>query len=253
MYFDTHAHYNSEAFDADRHEIMAELPQKGVTLVLNPGCDRESSEAAISYAQQYPHIYAAIGWHPHEVKEISALDTTWIREAAQNPKVVAVGEIGLDYYYEYSPREIQKTCFIEQMELARELSLPVIIHDRDAHADTMEIIRKYPDVLGVFHCYSGSVEMAEEILRLGWYLSFTGAITFKNARRSLEVIAAVPMDRIMIETDAPYLTPTPHRGKRNDSSYLPLIAQTIGDVKGCSGEEIANITMENGCRFFHIQ
>ena len=253
MYFDTHAHYNDERFDDDRHELLAAFPDAGVSLVLNPGCDEESSRFAVEYANTYPHVYAAVGWHPHDAKNYSDESGELIRRWCRDPKVRAIGEIGLDYYYDFSERDEQRAAFRAQMDLARELKMPVIIHDRDAHGECMEIIREYPDVKGVFHCYSGSAEMGRQLVEMGWYLSFTGAITFKNARKALETIEICPMDRIMIETDAPYLTPVPHRGKRNDSRELVYVAEKIAEVKGISAEEVARITLENGKRFFGIE
>lgn len=253
MYFDTHAHYDDDQFEFDREELLAALPERGVTLVLNPGCDLESSKAALLYAGTYDHVYAAVGWHPHSASEFDSSSADFIRESAKNPKVMAIGEIGLDYHYNHSSPEQQMSAFTAQMELAGELSLPVIIHDREAHADCLEVISRYPDIRGVFHCYSGSAEMAEQLVRMGWYLSFTGAVTFKNARRSLEAIALIPNDRLLIETDAPYLTPIPNRGKRNDSTYLPAVAQVIADIKGLTLEEVAALTMENGKQFFGIR
>lgn len=252
MYFDTHAHYDDERFDPDRHSLLAELPRMGVNLVLNPGCDKESSEKAIEYAQSYPHMYAAVGWHPHEADSFSKESCELIKAWCKNPRVKAIGEIGLDYYYDFSPRERQREVFLRQMELARELNMPVIIHDREAHGECMEIIRSFPDVKGVFHCYSGSAEMGRQILDMGWYLSFTGAITFKNARKAIETIEICPMDKIMIETDSPYLAPVPHRGKRNDSRELCFVVDKIAEVKGTNPEEVARITLENGKRFFGI-
>lgn len=253
MYFDTHAHYDDERFDPDRSELLAALPDEGVELVLNPGCDAVSSAKAVEYAETYPHIYAAVGWHPHEAENYNGESGELIRQWCKNPKVKAIGEIGLDYYYDFSPREQQREVFRCQMELARELNMPAIIHDRDAHGECMEIIREFPEVKGVFHCYSGSAEMARQILDMGWYLSFTGAITFKNARKAIETIEICPIDRIMIETDSPYLAPVPHRGKRNDSRELCFVVDKIAEIKGISSEEIARITMENGKRFFGIE
>ena len=253
MYFDTHAHYDDERFDSDRHTLLAAFPNEGVELVLNPGCDGESSAKAVEYAETYPHVYAAVGWHPHEAESFSEESCELIRRWCKNPRVRAIGEIGLDYYYDFSPRERQREVFRRQMELARELNMPVIIHDRDAHGECMEIIRSFPDVKGVFHCYSGSAEMARQILDMGWYLSFTGAITFKNARKALETIEICPMDKIMIETDSPYLAPVPHRGKRNDSRELCYVVEKIAEIKGISAEEVARVSMENGKRFFGIE
>ena len=253
MFFDTHAHYDDERFDEDRHELLANFPEMGVSMVLNPGCDGETSAKALEYAEKYPHVWAAVGWHPHEAENFGENASELIRRWCKHEKVKAIGEIGLDYYYDFSPRELQREVFRTQMTLARELNKPVIIHDRDAHGECMEIIREFPDVKGVFHCYSGSAEMAKQILDMGWYLSFTGAITFKNARKALETIEICPMDKIMIETDSPYLAPVPHRGKRNDSRELIYVCEKIAEIKGISAEEVACITMENGKRFFGIE
>lgn len=253
MYFDTHAHYDDERFDPDRHSLLAAFPQLGVDLVLNPGCDEETSRKAVEYAHIYPHVYAAVGWHPHEADSYTERCGELIRQWCRDGRVRAIGEIGLDYYYDFSQRESQRAAFRAQMDIAKELDMPVIIHDRDAHGECMEIIREYPGVRGVFHCYSGSAEMARQLIDMGWYLSFTGAITFKNARKALETIEICPMDRIMIETDSPYLTPMPHRGKRNDSRELKYVVEKIAEVKGISPEEVARITMENGKRFFGIE
>ncbi len=252
MYFDTHAHYDEEAFDSDRAEVLTAMPAAGVSLILNPGCDGPTSQMAVELSRQYPFVYAAVGWHPHEASAFTQESEAQLRAWAQEDKVKAIGEIGLDFHYDFSPRETQQAVFRRQLELARELNLPVIVHDREAHAPCLEAVRAFPEVRGVFHCYSGSAEMAQELLNLGWYLSFTGAITFKNARRALEAIAVCPMERLMLETDSPYLAPVPNRGTRNDSRNLPYIAQVVAEVKGLSVEEVAAITMENGKRFFSI-
>lgn len=253
MLFDTHAHYDDEAFDGDRHTVLAALPGKGVGLVVNPGCTLESSAAAVALAANYSHVYAAVGIHPENCHDFVPEHIEALRKLAMQPKVVAIGEIGLDYYWaENPPKELQQQVLREQMRLARELALPVIIHDRDAHADTLAIVREFPEVKGVFHCFAGSVEMAQELLRMDWMLSFNGAITFKNARKAPEVIAAVPMERLMIETDSPYLTPVPYRGTRNDSGYVHLVAEKIAEIKGLSYAEVERITAENGKRFFGI-
>jgi len=253
MLFDTHAHYDDEAFDGDRRELLSSMPQKGVGLIVNPGCTVESSRTAVALAAEFPHVYAAVGIHPENCGDFVPEQMDAIRELAKHNKVVAIGEIGLDYYWpENPPRELQQQVLRAHMALAQELGLPVIIHDREAHADSLAIVKEFPAVTGVFHCFSGSVEMARELLNLGWMLSFNGAITFKNARKAPEVVAAVPMDRIMIETDAPYLTPVPFRGKRNDSSYVRLVAERIAEIKGISPDEVEQITWENGKRFFGI-
>ena len=253
MYFDTHAHYDSGAFNADRKELLASMPQKGVELIVNPGCDLESSRTAVALAEEFPHVYAAVGVHPSDCGEWGEGTLLELRQLASRPKVRAIGEIGLDYYWKDNPpRALQQNVFHRQLELAQSLRLPVIVHDREAHGDSLAIVREFPAVRGVFHCFSGSVEMAEELLKLGWMLSFNGAITFKNARKAPEVIAAVPLERMMVETDAPYLTPVPFRGKRNDSGYVHLVAEKIAQLKGLPAEQVERQTWENGVRFFGI-
>ncbi len=253
MLFDTHAHYDDEAFDADRDELLASMPDRGVGLIVNPGITVETSRMAVEMAERYPHIYAAVGIHPENCEGFLPEHMEEIRSLAQQPKVVAIGEIGLDYYWGEPPvRELQRQVMRLHMALARELGLPAIVHDREAHADSLAIVKEYPEVKGVFHCYSGSVEMARELLKLDWMLSFTGSITFKSARKALEVIAEIPLDRIMIETDSPYLTPPPDRGRRNDSSRVRRVAEKIAEIRGLSVEEIESITWENGKRFFRI-
>ncbi len=251
--FDTHAHYDADAFDADRLELLASMPSRGVELILNPGCDVPSSRAAVALAERFPFVYAAVGVHPEECGGWTGGELEALRELARHPKVRAIGEIGLDYYWEENPpRELQREVLHAQLELAEELKLPVIIHDREAHGDCLEIVRAHPGVTGVYHCYSGSLEDAKVLVKLGWMLSFTGSITFKNARKAPEIIAWLPMDRIMVETDSPYLTPVPYRGKRNDSGYVRLVAEKIAEIKGLDPEEVARITLENGRRFFRI-
>lgn len=252
MYFDTHAHYDDEAFDADRDAVLQSMPGRGISLIVNPGCNLPSSRAALELSRRYPFVYAAVGVHPHDAESMKAGDLATLRELASQERAVAIGEIGLDYYYDRSPRQVQKERFREQMALAAEMNLPVIIHDREAHEDCLNIVREFKSVRGVYHCYSGSLEQAKVLVRLGWYISFTGAVTFKNARRAHEVISWMPGDRLMLETDSPYLTPVPHRGKRNDSGYLPLIAEAAAALRGVSAEEIAAVTLENGKRFFGI-
>ncbi len=252
MYFDTHAHYTDESFDNDRDETIKAVRESGVELIMNASSDNESCVKSLELSEKYPFIYSAVGWHPHEAKTFTKESEELIRRWCTLPKVRAIGEIGLDFYYDLSERDVQRGVFIRQMELARELKKPVIVHDRDAHAECMEIIRKFPNIKGVFHCYSGSAEMAKEILDMGWYLGFTGAITFKNARKALEVIEMCPNDRILIETDCPYLAPVPHRGKRNDSRFLPYMAQKVAEIKGISVEDAAEMTYLNGRRFFEI-
>lgn len=253
MYFDTHAHYDSSKFDADRDAVLRALPESGVTLVVDPGDNAERSGRAVALAQQYPHVYAAVGWHPEEAESWDENSLPAIRELAKRPKVCAIGEIGLDYYWDTTYRERQKEMFRAQIELAMELDLPVIVHDREAHGDSLEIVRDYPALRGVFHCFSGSVEMAKELLRRGWYLGFDGPITYKNAVRALEVIRICPMERILLETDSPYLAPVPNRGKRNDSRNLPYIAATVARIQDVPVEAVAAQTMENGKQLFGIR
>ncbi|NLW66149.1 MAG: TatD family hydrolase [Clostridiales bacterium] len=252
MYFDTHAHYNDEAFDADRSQVLSEIRDSGVSLVVNAGNDLETSLAAMRLAEKHDFIYAAVGWHPQDADSFDAESPELIRKWLKNPKVRAIGEIGLDYYYDNPERDVQRRVLYRQMELARELNVPVVIHDREAHADCLEIVRRFPEVCGEFHCYSGSAEMAKKLIDMGWYLGFTGVVTFKNARRVIEVVEICPVDRMLIETDCPYLAPVPVRGKRNDSRYLRHIAEKIAEIKGMAPEEIARITLNNGRRFFRV-
>ena len=251
MYFDTHAHYDDKAFDEDREELLPALFEAGVELILDPGCDAASSRAALALAERWPFVYAAVGVHPEELAGFDgSLDE--IRVLAGHPRCVAIGEIGLDYYWDDSRREEQKTLFRRQLELALELDKPVIVHDREAHGDCLAIVRDYPGLRGVFHCYSGSAELAGELLDLGWYLGFDGPITYKNARKALEVLAICPPERLLLETDSPYLSPVPRRGKRNDSRNLVYVAEKIGEILGLSGAEVAALGLENGRRLFGI-
>ena len=225
MLFDTHAHLNDPAFDADREELMAGLADKGVGLVMNAGCSLQSSRDIIQMAEKYPWLYASVGSHPDSADEVNEEVIEAFRELCKLEKVKAIGEIGLDYYYEDIPRDIQKQAFRMQMQLATELDMPVIIHEREAHDDGMRIIKEFPKVHGVFHCYSGSAEMARQLVNMGWYIGFTGVLTFKNARKAVETAASIPLDRIVIETDCPFMAPEPYRGKRNDPGYLPRMAE----------------------------
>ena len=254
MIFDTHAHYDSNGFNADRHEVLSSLPERGVGLVVDPGCDLPSSRAAIALAERYPHVYAAVGIHPEDCAGTGEESYAALRELCRHEKVVAIGEIGLDYYWKDNPpKEFQQQVLRRQLELALALDLPVIIHDREAHGDTLAVVRDYPALRGVFHCFSGSPEMAEELLKRGWYLGFDGPITYKNARRAPEVAAITPLDRILIETDSPYLSPVPFRGKRNDSANLPYVVEKLAEWKGVTPAEMERITWENGKRLFGIE
>ena len=253
MLFDTHAHMDDRAFDEDRAELLASLPGAGLALVMNPGCSLASSYNAVKLANAYDYIYAAVGSHPDVADEVNedVLEQyrTLVRE---NPKVKAIGEIGLDYHYEDIPREIQLKAFRMQMELARELGLPAIVHEREAHDDGMKVVHEFPEVTGVFHCYSGSAEMARQLVELGWYIGFTGVLTFKNARKALEVAASIPLDRIVLETDCPYMSPEPFRGKRNDPGKLYRMAEKLAELRGLTVEEVHRITTENGKRLYRM-
>ena len=252
--FDTHAHYDSNAFKADRDEVLEQLPDSGVALVVNPGCEVESSRMAVALAEKYPHVYAAVGIHPGDCDGCEEQDLAAIRQLAGHKKVVAIGEIGLDYYWQdNAPKEFQQNIFRRQIELALELDLPVIIHDREAHGDSLDVVLSYPELRGVFHCFSGSPEMAQELLKRGWYLGFDGPITYKNAKRAPEVVEITPLDRIVIETDAPYLTPVPYRGKRNDSRLLPYVIEKLAEWKGVTAAEMERITFENGKRLYGME
>ena len=254
MYFDTHAHYDDARFDGDRDDVLAALPDAGIGLVCNVGCDPASSERSVALAHKYPFVYAVVGTHPHDADGLTDADLDRYRALYADEKVRAIGEIGLDYHYDLSAREAQRSAFDRQMALAAELHAPVVVHSREACEDTMDIVRRYAGrVAGVFHCYAYSVETAKELVKLGWYLSFTGAATFKNARRALEVIEWAPMTRLMIETDAPYLAPEPHRGHRNDSRLVPLVAEKIAAVRRMALSDVERITTENGKKFFGIE
>ena len=251
--FDTHAHYDDSRFDGDRDAVLAALPEAGVELVLDPGCDLPSSRAAAALAERYGHVYAAAGIHPENCAGFQDADLAGLRQLLAQPKVAAIGEIGLDYYWaENPPRDFQQMVFRKQLALAEELDLPVIVHDREAHGDSLSIIREFPAVTGVFHCFSGSPEMAEELLKRGWYLGFDGPITYKNARRAPDVAAITPLERMVVETDAPYLSPVPVRGRRNDSRYLPHVIAKLAEWKGVTPEEMTRITCENGKRLFRL-
>ena len=253
MLFDTHAHLDDRAFDDDRAELLAALPGQGLALVMNPGCSLESSRNAVALANANDYIYAAVGSHPDVADEVNAEVLEEYRKLCkQNPKVRAIGEIGLDYHYEDIPREIQLKAFRMQMALARELDLPVIVHEREAHEDGMNVVRDFSDVTGVFHCYSGSAEMARQLVDKGWYIGFTGVLTFKNARKAIEVAASIPMDRIVIETDCPYMAPDPFRGKRNDPGKIYRMAEKLAEIRGLTVEEVQRITTENGKRLYRI-
>ena len=252
MIFETHAHYDDKAFDKDRDALLKSMPFKGVETIVNVGASFQGVLDTVKLTEQYPFVYGAVGIHPDEVGDLSEEKIRILRRFCDLEKIVAVGEIGLDYYWDASTKATQEIMLRAQLELALELDLPVIIHDREAHGDSLRIVCDYPGLRGVFHCFSGSVEMARELLRRGWYLGFDGPITYKNAVKALDVIAACPTDRMLLETDSPYLSPVPNRGKRNDSRNLPYIAARIAEIKGVTTEEVAEVTLQNGKQFFGL-
>lgn len=253
MLFDTHAHLDDRRFDGDRETLLAALPDQNLGLLMNPGCDLDSSRAACDLARRIPWIYAAVGSHPDAADQIGpAVLEEYRRLVRENPKVKAIGEIGLDYHYEDVPRDQQLRCFRAQMALARELELPVIVHEREAHADGMRVVEDFPEVTGVFHCFSGSAQMAQWLVARGWYIGFTGVVTFKNARRLVEAAQAIPLDRMVIETDCPYMAPEPFRGRRNHPGYVYRMAQRLAELRGLPVEEMESITWENGRRLYRL-
>ncbi len=255
MIFDTHAHYDDERFDEDRDALLKQLHQEGISYILNASASPESLETTMELAEKYPFVYAALGIHPHDAEKINENIMNKIRILSKNDKVVAIGEIGLDYYYDNSPRDIQRYWFERQIELAKELKLPIIIHDRDAHEDTVNILKKtdVKQVGGIFHCFSGSAQMAMEMLKLNLYIAIGGAVTFKNARKTVEVVKAVPLEKLLVETDCPYLSPEPHRGKRNNSGYLVHIIRKIAGIKEISESEVAETTLMNAKKVFGLK
>lgn len=254
MIFDSHAHYDDEAFNEDRDEVIKELRENEIIGVLNCGASLEGARDSVKLADKYDFFYAAVGIHPEFASIVNDEVIEELKELAKNPKVKAIGEIGLDYHYEENPpREVQKAVFISQMELAQELQLPVVIHDRDAHGDTMEIIKQFPKVKGVIHCFAGSVEMARECIKLGYYIGFTGVVTFKNAKKAAEVAKEIPLDRMLLETDCPYMTPEPNRGKRNRSDYIEYIAEKIAEIRRDIPINVKNQTILNTKSLFKIQ
>ncbi len=248
MLIDTHAHLDSPKFDSDREEVIARAQAAGIDTIVNIGFNRETIPTTMELAEKYPFIYAAVGWHPTDAIDMKLEeDLAWIESLCSHPKVVAIGEIGLDYYWDTSPKEIQHTVFREQIRLARKLNKPIVIHNRDAHEDIVKLLReeRASEVGGIMHCFSGSWEMAKMCLDMNFYISFGGPVTFKNARVPKEVMEKVPLDKMLIETDAPYLTPHPHRGQRNESAYVRLVAETAAEIKGLKLEDIAKITSDN--------
>jgi len=246
MIFDSHTHYDDTQFNDDREIVLKEIKEKGVIGILNCGSDLRGMEMSVELANKHDFIYAAVGIHPEYANVVDKKVIERIKELTNNNKVRAIGEIGLDYYWEENPpREVQQKAFRMQMDLARELKLPVIIHDREAHKDTLDIMKEYSDVTGVVHCFSGSVEFARECLKLGYYIGITGVVTFKNAKVIKEVAKEVPLDKLLVETDCPYMAPTPFRGKRNQSDYVQFIIEEIANIKGITKEEVEEATINN--------
>ncbi|MDR1563486.1 MAG: TatD family hydrolase [Oscillospiraceae bacterium] len=250
--FDSHAHYDDDSFDIDRSGVLSLLPQNGVELVINAASNLDSAQKGIAYAKEFAHIYAAVGIHPHDAAKAPVDYLHTLRTMAAESKVCAIGEIGLDYHYDFSPREVQRAVFEAQLLLANELDLPVIIHDREAHGDMYELLKKMRPKSGVLHCFSGGVELLKETLSLGLYIGLGGAVTFKNAKKPIEVAAAVPLERLLLETDAPYMSPVPFRGKRCESPMIALVAQKISEIKGVSVEEVIGVTNQNARQLFKI-
>lgn len=249
--FDTHAHYDDEKFDEDRDALLTSLPSLGVINVINCGCDLASSRKAIEFSKKYEYFYCALGIHPSNITENSEQELEEIKALYSHKKCVAVGEIGLEYHYDFVPRETQLAVFEKQLAIANELALPVIVHDREAHEDTMRLLNKYKPK-GVVHCFSGSVEMAKEVLKLGMYIGLGGAVTFKNARKPLEVAQSIPDDRLLLETDCPYMTPVPFRGKRNSSDLIAYTAEKIAEARNTDPQTIINTATQNARRLFGI-
>lgn len=252
MLFDTHAHINDERFSEDREALILSLAENGVGAYCEIGYDMASSVLAAELSEKYDFVYAAAGVHPHDSKDMTEDDVPLLRELLHKPKVVALGEIGLDYYYDNSDRPTQKLWFARQLDIAREEDMPVVIHSRDAMGDTIEILRSHGSGDGIIHCYSGSKESAKILLDMGYYISFAGPVTFKNAREALEVIEYMPMDRLLIETDSPYLAPVPYRGKRNCPVYVAEVAKKVAEIKGMTFEEVAEITYANAKKVYRI-
>lgn len=253
MIFETHAHYDAEQFDEDRDELLRSLPSHGVETVVNIGASLEGCQASVDLANQYAHVYAAVGVHPDEVGDLDDETFAWLKKQYKHEKVVAVGEIGLDYYWDNESHDVQKKWFIAQLEVAREERLPVVIHSREATEDTLEIMKEHGrDLGGVIHCFSGSVEVAREYVKMGYYLGIGGVVTFKNSRKLKEVVVDTPLTSLVLETDCPYLAPTPNRGKRNDSTQLVNVAKEIAELKGITYEEVVAVTRENGRKLYGI-
>ena len=255
MIFDTHAHYDDEAFDEDREELLWKMKEQGVEFIVNVGASIASTKKTIELVQRYPFLYGAVGIHPSETEELKEEDMLWLKKASVQKDIVAIGEIGLDYYWPEPDREIQKKWFIRQLALASEVKLPVIIHSRDAAEDTLEILKEWDKdkTGGVIHCFSYSKEIAREYLSMGYYFGIGGVLTFKNARKLVEAVEIIPMEKILLETDCPYLAPEPYRGKRNQSGYIEFVAEKLAKLKGITKEEVLRITSDNAKNFYHLK
>lgn len=255
MIFDTHAHYDDEAFDEDREELLWKMKEQGVEFIVNVGANIASTKKTIELVQRYPFLYGAVGIHPSETEELKEEDMLWLKKASVQKDIVAIGEIGLDYYWPEPDREIQKKWFIRQLALASEVKLPVIIHSRDAAEDTLEILKEWDKdkTGGVIHCFSYSKEIAREYLSMGYYFGIGGVLTFKNARKLVEAVEIIPMEKILLETDCPYLAPEPYRGKRNQSGYIDFVAEKLAKLKGITKEEVLRITSDNAKNFYHLK
>lgn len=254
MLFDTHAHLNAEEYKDDLEEVISRAQEAGVTNMVVVGFDRPTIERAMELVAGYDFLYASVGWHPVDAIDMTEEDLIWIEELASHPKVVALGEMGLDYHWDKSPKDIQKEVFRKQIRLAKKVKLPIIIHNREATADILEILKEEnaEEVGGIMHCFSGSPEVARECVNMNFYISLGGPVTFKNAKKPKDVAAEVPLDKLLIETDCPYLTPHPFRGKRNEPGYVKLVAEQIAEIKGLSYEEVAAATTKNAKKFFGI-
>ena len=250
MYFESHAHYDDERFDDDRDELLASFPAEGIETVVNSSSDIASSRASIALAEKYPFFYASVGVHPHQVSKMREEDIDTLRELSKHPKVVAIGEIGLDFYYDLSPRDDQRYWFKRQLALAEELDMPVIIHSRDASQECFDIISASNVRKGVIHCYSGSAPMAQDYADMGFYIGIGGSLTFKNNKKTVEVVEKLPLEKILIETDSPYLAPVPYRGRRNDSRLLKYVVEKISEIKNVPEIDICNITKNNAIELF---
>ena len=253
MLFDSHAHLDDRKYDLDRDETIAALQESGISYFVNIGADMESSENSVELAEKYDFIYAAVGVHPYDAETVDENLIEKLKGMAENKKVVAIGESGLDYHYEDVDFEVQKNAFIKHIKLANELDLPVIVHNRDSHQDMMDILKEHKPKNAILHCYSGSAEMAKELVKMGYYISFSGTITFKNAKKVQEAATVVPLDKLLVETDSPYLCPEPERGQRNDPSKVRYTVEKLAEIKGITYEEMAKITSDNAKRVYNIE